>query len=81
MELDLEGDLAERAYPGFLDYFYEVTPLQEIGLLNIGSRPSHRKKGDRSLASVRAIAQRHGGDASATAAPGAGCTVSVALPV
>lgn len=43
------------ATPGFLDYFYEATPIQEIGLLNIGSRPSHRKKGDRSLASVRAI--------------------------
>ncbi len=42
--------------PGFLDYFYEATPLNEIGLLNIGSRPSHRKKGDRSKSSVRAIA-------------------------
>jgi len=41
---------------GFLDYFYEATPLAEIGLLNIGSRPSHRKKQDRSKASVRAIA-------------------------
>ena len=41
--------------PGFLDYFYEATPVREIALLNIGSRPSHRKKGDRSLASVRAI--------------------------
>ncbi len=42
--------------PGFLDYFYEATPLNEIGLLNIGSRPSHRKKGDRTKSSVRAIA-------------------------
>ncbi len=41
---------------GFLDYFYEATPVTEIGLLNIGSRPSHRKKGDRSKGSVRAIA-------------------------
>ena len=40
---------------GFLDYFYETTPVSEIGLLNIGSRPSHRKKGDRSKTSVRAI--------------------------
>ncbi|NWG86652.1 MAG: phosphoenolpyruvate carboxylase [Hydrogenophilaceae bacterium] len=47
-------DLTERT-PGFLDYFYEATPVQEIGLLNIGSRPSHRKKGDRSISSVRAI--------------------------
>ncbi len=42
--------------PGFIDYFYEATPLTEIGLMNIGSRPSHRKKGDRSKSSVRAIA-------------------------
>ena len=52
------GELAYRALidtPGFIDYFYESTPVTEIGLLNIGSRPSHRKKADRSLASVRAI--------------------------
>lgn len=41
--------------PSFLDYFYEATPIPEIGLLNIGSRPSHRKKSDRSKNSVRAI--------------------------
>ncbi len=39
----------------FLDYFYEATPVAEIGLMNIGSRPSHRKKQDRSKSSVRAI--------------------------
>ena len=57
------AEYGERAYrgltdntPGFLDYFYEVTPVNEIGLLNIGSRPSHRKKTDRSKTSVRAIA-------------------------
>lgn len=32
------------------------------------------------LAAVHAIAQRHGGSASATAQPGAGCTVTVLLP-
>jgi len=41
--------------PGFLDYFYEATPVNEIGLMNIGSRPSHRKTGNRSKSSVRAI--------------------------
>ncbi len=41
---------------GFLDYFYESTPVSEIGLMNIGSRPSHRKKGDRAKTSIRAIA-------------------------
>jgi phosphoenolpyruvate carboxylase len=48
-------ELTERT-PGFLDYFYEATPVGEIGGLNIGSRPSHRKKQDRSKNSVRAIA-------------------------
>jgi phosphoenolpyruvate carboxylase len=38
-----------------LDLFYEGTPVREIGLLNIGSRPSHRRRGDRSKDSVRAI--------------------------
>ncbi len=51
----------ERAYrellesPGFLDYFYEVTPVREIGNINIGSRPSHRRAVDRSMDSIRAI--------------------------
>ncbi len=62
--LDWMRDIAaagEAAYrgligaPGFVDYFYESTPVTEIGLLNIGSRPSHRKKADRSLGSIRAI--------------------------
>jgi phosphoenolpyruvate carboxylase len=46
--------LTERT-EGFLDYFYEATPVSEIAQMNIGSRPSHRKKGDRSKSSVRAI--------------------------
>jgi phosphoenolpyruvate carboxylase len=58
-ELAREGEKVYRELtegtPGFLDYFYEVTPIREIGLMNIGSRPSHRKKGDRSMKSVRAI--------------------------
>jgi phosphoenolpyruvate carboxylase len=40
---------------GLFDYFYEITPVTEIGLLNIGSRPSHRKQQDRSKSSIRAI--------------------------
>ncbi len=59
-ELASSGEQAYRQLtdetPGFLDYFYEATPVTEIGLLNIGSRPSHRKKGDRAKTSVRAIA-------------------------
>lgn len=41
--------------PGLMDYFYEATPVQEIALLNIGSRPSHRKKTVRDKGSIRAI--------------------------
>jgi len=47
-------DLTDRS-DGFLDYFYEATPVGEIALMNIGSRPSHRRKQDRSKSSVRAI--------------------------
>jgi len=54
--------LGEKAYrdltentPGFLDYFYEATPLNEIAHMNIGSRPSHRQRSDRSMSSIRAI--------------------------
>ncbi len=56
------SDLSEQAYrdltdhtEGFFEYFYEATPVSEIGLMNIGSRPSHRRKGDMSKSSVRAI--------------------------
>jgi phosphoenolpyruvate carboxylase len=52
---DTYRELTDRT-PGFLNYFYEATPVNEIGMLNIGSRPSHRKKGDLSKTSVRAIA-------------------------
>ena len=47
-------DLTDRT-EGFFEYFYEATPVSEIGLMNIGSRPSHRRKGDMSKSSVRAI--------------------------
>ncbi len=60
--MDRLAELGEASYrqlidhtDGFIDYFYETTPVQEIGLLNIGSRPSHRKKSDRSKSSIRAI--------------------------
>ena len=59
-QLTADGEHAYRDFTdsdnGFLDYFYEATPVSEIGMLNIGSRPSHRKKGNRSKSSVRAIA-------------------------
>ncbi|MEE8428862.1 MAG: phosphoenolpyruvate carboxylase [Gammaproteobacteria bacterium] len=60
--MDELAGLGEQAYrnlaehtEGFLDYFYEATPVHEIGLMNIGSRPSHRARQDRSRESIRAI--------------------------
>jgi len=60
--MDALAKLGEQAYRdltdrtgGLLDYFYEATPVVEIGQLNIGSRPSHRKQKDRSKHSIRAI--------------------------
>ena len=41
--------------PGLFTYFYEATPVIEIGEMNIGSRPSHRKMADKSKTSIRAI--------------------------
>lgn len=61
--LDLMDALADRslaAYrelvdqPGFIDYFVQGTPIEEIERLPIGSRPS-RRSGKRSLADLRAI--------------------------
>jgi len=58
-KLAKEGEHAFRELTdhteGFFKFFYEATPVNEIGLLNIGSRPSHRKKGNLSKSSIRAI--------------------------
>jgi phosphoenolpyruvate carboxylase len=57
-------DLSGRAFaayrsfvyetPGFIKYFREATPINEIADLNIGSRPSARKSSDR-IEDLRAI--------------------------
>ena len=39
----------------FMRYFQEATPEDELGNLNIGSRPARRKAGVRDIASMRAI--------------------------
>jgi len=56
------ADHGESAYrnltdhtAGILDFFYEATPVEEFGLLNIGSRPTHRNKKIRAKSSIRAI--------------------------
>jgi phosphoenolpyruvate carboxylase len=53
----------------FFEYFYETTPVSEIGLMNIGSRPAHRRKGDLSKSSVRAIPWVFGWSMSRTMMP------------
>ncbi len=40
--------------PAFVPYFYAATPIEEIAMLNIGSRPSRRRPGQR-IADLRAI--------------------------
>ncbi len=54
---------------GFFEYFYQATPVAEIGLMNIGSRPSHRRQGDLSKTSVRAIPWVFGWSLSRTMMP------------
>lgn len=43
-----------RETPDFVKYFRTATPEQELGNLNIGSRPSHRRK-DGGIETLRAI--------------------------
>lgn len=58
--MDVAADAARRAYrdlletPGFLDFYAQVTPIEEISRLNVGSRPA-RRAGERSLQNLRAI--------------------------
>jgi phosphoenolpyruvate carboxylase len=41
--------------PGFVEFFRQFTPVDELALLNIGSRPSRRPEGAEYLQSLRAI--------------------------
>jgi phosphoenolpyruvate carboxylase len=41
--------------PGFVDFFRSFTPVDELALLNIGSRPARRPEAADYLASLRAI--------------------------
>jgi phosphoenolpyruvate carboxylase len=64
VDTSLVGVLADRSrgvyrefvdHPGFVDFFRSFTPVDELALLNIGSRPSRRPEGADYLASLRAI--------------------------
>jgi phosphoenolpyruvate carboxylase len=62
---ELMADLSERAYraygalvhedAAFLPFFRQFTPVDELALLEIGSRPARRPTGDADFASLRAI--------------------------
>lgn len=41
--------------PEFVDFFMEATPINEISQLRMGSRPTRRKAGSKSIADLRAI--------------------------
>ena len=73
-KLTIEGEKAFRKLTddnvATMQYFYETTPSNEIGLLNIGSRPSHRKKADYSKKSIRAIGWVFGWSQSRQNIPG-----------
>jgi phosphoenolpyruvate carboxylase len=56
--------------PGFVDFFYGATPIAEIADLNIGSRPTSRGGGARSLATLRAIPWVFSWSQSRTMLPG-----------
>lgn len=41
--------------PDFIDFFHQVTPIDEISQLQISSRPARRRGGKKDLSSLRAI--------------------------
>jgi phosphoenolpyruvate carboxylase len=58
--LEALSGLSQTAYvtlmsqPGFIDYFQQASPVEELAMLKMGSRPA-RRFGARSLADLRAI--------------------------
>ena len=75
--LDALGETAFRTFratiyddPDLFDYFMAVTPLEELAVLPIGSRPAYRSGSARSIGSLRAIPWVFGWTQSRHALPG-----------
>ena len=79
-ETGADGSIALRVQDNGVGF----NPAQSAGLFGVFQRLHREAEFEgvgTGLAVVRAIAQRHGGEASATATPGAGCTLSVRLQI